>query len=1580
MSDITTRAIEGRERLAERAAGIAQRPPASTPTPTPAPMYPKWSEVENNPEFATLPYQEQQVVRNNWFRAMAPRQDGWDALDAATKAYTFDRFLSAPPSILQDDLTERGGQYLQLGEQLRVVGDAPNDTSAADAVVTEGFFRLFNDQSTIYRQITNAATDLVEDIGIMRPEDATLIRGLVNPPETVADKNAYEYMLTMAARDPEISRRLHRSQGFGAVAGNITDIGVSILMASPVTAGARGTASAALMTPAAELGKVGRFLTRPIAPFIAESMTESVFMTYADRVREVYNDEITRFEGVRNNALRTTMLFGANWLGDMAMWGLFKAAMPVVRASRRVFSPRGFRTTVDQIANGTEFRDALHKVPKEVLSQMPDEVRVGMFREMQEDIAKASRMTLEDIGSPEWQRLAVKPKGYDIVDASGGGFVLRRSDVKNPSHFDDLGVYPDHTTAFNRAVDDFDLRAGINPTAADAVTGVKGRATVRRVVEGQGTLVDDVGVEDIQRLLSPGREGKLLDGNIRTAVRGLMKSSGGVLDDLGDVVIRRVDNSTWRKALQSPDGSAAGKLLRIDGKPATWKELVDVLGKKGTVRRHVEVVVPDGVLNGDDIRRLTGAFEDVAAEAGMSAASRQTLRNLSAKASTDVTSFQGVRQAVREFGGELIDPRSGKVLTDANQLTGSATVSVRAADGGIKTYPSLYEAYIGSTPHTWLNDKLLRQHLKAGFDYDLIRRENGQYFLKRRGKTLRSSNGYDSVEELLLENPDLMPKRPIETYMGDVEFDLDAEKLTFTEGHISGPHDEVQDFLQQTFKKYETPLDTTRRVVDTPAGKVDFQPQQSRYILDLEDIGFRKSFKTLEEAKTFLAKSKDDLDIMNDIALAGGSEIEYANGMFRLRLPDGSYAVSRSLEGIRPGLKNLVQDTEAYPDLLRDSGLPEGYINSLAKRYERMFSESLGDVKFNREHDFVRHVRKTTKHGQGFQTSRKVGMEMRSYETMVRLIGEDIDNPQLLEMFYKKPRVSYDVYRQKYGVVENAVRNAMRGYDTKQAKAMNEAMLFPDRNVREVFEQVGARYVDRVEETIPLMREYYDAAFETFHIDGYKFLTEYLPDIRKYFDGPHDLHTSVGDVFNQMGWKNWRQVPELKFFAENLRTRDLYEFSRDTLDGIDEALLGYFRKGLKKKYLAEPLENAREYANTLRKAGSIDNDTTIFLESFITELTGMVEDGTRHQIMEGMESSVKNFYTKVLGLKDTDPHLKRVLQNLRTWTVGAHMSWKPYLPIRNMQQVWTTLGWRIGNDAVLRAEKAFLKTPEKYVKDLLDAMVIQHGRASILEYGLETANRGLLNKFTESGMLFYRNSDDFNRAITALSAWIPYDEAVERLAKNAIGEADFLAVSRIDRLPSDIQTEVLRFTEIGDHKAAKNILARAWIDQTQFTYLRPTDPKFVKKTIVGRMFGHYSHYPRQFRENLLLGFGSQIPKATKMKSAAQLALNTLGLYMVFEKGLGINARNYRPGMASMFGGGPYYHLMNLAIQSMDTSFRGKQARAQLPEQLVRSFVPGNAFYYNFRSAEKLAANGNYVEAFARMNGAPVIDPERPTAR
>lgn len=1555
-------------------------------TPSETMQFRPWEEIENDPEFAALPYDRQMSIRQQWFDTMAPQNPYWQELTPERRQAARENFLFSEPSVLTEELSSRGQEFLQLAEQIR--SGEYNEEEKRELLRT-AFSVNAKENGTILRKVTdlaerflNLSDETQEMLGGTGGEDGQILYS----PQTTADQNAFDYLMAVGARDEEIRKGLQRSSAGGLVFGVLSDIGSVLAATSVARTAIRGAAAAA--SRSASTSRLARFLRTPGIPFATESALESVGFTAVDLAREAYNDEVVRYPSVANRALRAGLLFGENFLIDMAFWSVLRVGGPTVKGLFRTFSPKGYRGEVPRAAAAAEapnefLRAALRNEHSSVLRQLPDEVARQQWRRRAQDINRASRMTPDDIGSDEWMQLVATSKGYEITREGTGAARLSRMDVNDKTgaiKAVDMGTFEDIPAAFRKAVEDLDFRRGVEVTD-DALTGVKGQVRVTRLAEGVSTMERaEMPFAQMRRLLQPDTSGRLVSNNIRTVAKGLFRR-GGLEVSTENLNLRKVDLPKWREMAAKGDGP----VVMYNGNPMSWDDLVKRLDAAGTTEgveelRKVDIVVPDGPVTSDDVATLARGFERVA-EAGESRSASRAMSNISEEFSTAEGSFATTRVALKEIGKDLVHPSTGRVLNNFSEVPSNGTVAVRGADGTFQPYSSITEAYLREAPRNWLTEKNFSRWLKDQFGYKLQQSKDGRYFIRRQGKVLRGGEGYASLDDILLDNPDLFPKRPISSYSGDIELDYDTQRLVVDTGRISGPPDEVHDFLSKTFAKSESKA-LEAKTFETPYGRVLFEPDTTRYRVEIDDLGFKREFDSIDKAKKFLQRSKDDFEVMNDIALAGGSELEFVDGVFRLALPDGSYAVSRSLEGIRPSLQKLAHDTDAVPNLLREVNLPEGYLRSLEKRYRHFSTPSMGTPNLTKEGRLEDFVRDNRLRGQGAKKRRKFGTFFRPFETIARNLSNDIADDSLFRSVYKTPRAAFDAFRQKYSAVENTIEAVFKGLNKKETRVVRELLLDPSKNAEELLRQIGGR-TRKAEDIVNAAQEsrrILNIAAEEFGFDGYKFLRDYLPRIRRHFEGADsavvNLNESAGETFRRIGFEHYKNIPELKFFAENLRTRDIYEMSRTSVQGADQLLLSYFRKGLRKKYMSEAYNGAMSKVNEVLTAGKIDKDMARFLTSYVDEITGLAENAARREIFEGTEDAIRDFLSKTVGMKE-GPTMEHILATMRVFTIGAHMSFRPFLPLRNMMQPWLTTAWRLGNDAVLDAMKYVTDNPHKIVRELIEQDIIIHGKAAILEM-VESSSRSRLKHLIETGMIWFRNSDDYNRAVTAVASWIPYDNAVARLKKGMPRE-EFITAARLDRLPPDIQRDVLRYTDAGDHKTAKNILAKAWVDQTQFPYIQAGNPR-VFKGVLGKMFGMYGHYPTMFRENIALGFGSHVPKKVKFQSAARLALNALGLYFFFERALGINARNFNPISAVRFTGGPYYNLLNTAIQAHGSGFQAEIARSRLTEETFRNFLPGASFIYSYNQAQDLIERGYYTEGYLRALSFPVIDPDRPTAR
>ena len=1613
MSDMLTGiATRTQESVQQRAEGVSSAllptQPASSPTAVDpvAQMYrgTSWQDLEQRESFAGLSYSQQQIVRNDWFLANTQQSPEFNSLNDAEKNLLYHSFMHQAPSLVFEDLTQRGQEFLSAGETFREMLFENEDElteeqrSARSTLRTTAFNENFLRGSGMWNigrnVIQRFAPELLED-----PEGGTWHI----QEASVADQNAYEYMTSLAMQHEDLRRTYQRNSTAGNVSGLVFDVGTSLLLGSPIRA--KAYAVGALAQKGKVAGKLGRFLSNSLVPEMIANVGEATFLTAAEIAREQYDNTILEDEGVAMDASRIAMIFGRNWLSDMAMWGLFRAAGTGLRALSTTYTRRGFRKLAQEATAGETPTEVVNLVQKllqdtdpRLVAQLPAGMQRQEFNRVKTLINRAKKFNAADVGSDDWMSLVLESKGFVTRTTKGGMINLRapqQMSVKNKKiTYANLGNYNNMQDAFLRAVDYGDdmLGRATQSSLQTVATGARD-ATVRVGVIETGTTAQrapNLPRTSLEQFLTPATDGTISVNNVKTALRSLTENSR-VLREVGiPSNVSTMDVNTWRRI-----ASEQGVFFKDGARTISAQDLFTRLADANTSAKvkarlkNAAFVAPEGALLPEDVallRRMMGDYLE-AASAGLPSSSKATAqraareirRNAQVFLEDSPATMKNLTRELTNNGKRLVNPETGKVLSiqDANQLPVGSPIRIQNSDNTLsKVYNNSVEAYMGELDTSWMNKNLLREHLQSNFGITLNDTVDGRYTLKVGKNQIRSNTPYESIEELLTKNPDLFPKRPLSDFTNDVVYDWAGGEIRFEGNRVVGTPQAINEYMDGTLANYAQKAQQ-RTVISTPAGEVNFTPGDPIFRVDMPGLNFRKDFTSLEEAKTFLRKGVDDFDVLNEIAHVYGTEIFFDGSAFVMPTPDGSYATSRSLEGIRRHLRSMTDATPNATDLLRDTGLPQPVLDQISENIRQYAHPSFGTPRLDKEYALQQFIKRRKGFGKGQQKRRLFGAWVGGQERSIDLIASDIGDEALVEMLFRNPMRAHDVFTNRYQIIENGVQNTFRGFDKKQVHAMTSAIMHPNKSPEEIFNALGVAFDPRAQETMNAARELFDLGAQQFGVDSFKFLSDYLPRIKR------ELHRLGNDVnLSEPARQLFRKIgidtssPEVAFFAQNMRVRDLFELTSDSMY-LDELLLTYWRKGLKSQYLTEPLQMAQQKVVELYKAGTIDADMARYLNGFAMSMTGGIEDFGNVMVAQGLEDSIKSFLGKVI--KTDGDVAAQVATTLRQATIAAHMSFRPFLPIRNMSQIFTTLSWRLGNDAVNDGLKTLMKDPQRYVKELMDAGVITHGRAAILEMASEGARRGRLERLNELGMLFYKNADDFNRAVSAVSSWIPYDKAVAQLNNNVIRPDEFLRVARIDRLQPDLQRRILEFTELGQHDVAKNIIAKAWVDQTQFTYIGATNPRMFQ-SVFGKMFGHYGHWPTMFRDNLLNAFGSHVPTAVKVQQAAELAANTVGLYFFFEQGLGINATNFMPWNSLVTSGGPYYDLMNTTLNSTRPGFRGTIARSQLGEQFARTFLPFGSFYFSWQQAKSLIDDGYIAEGILRGASFPMVDPRKPTAR
>jgi hypothetical protein len=538
--------------------------------------------------------------------------------------------------------------------------------------------------------------------------------------------------------------------------------------------------------------------------------------------------------------------------------------------------------------------------------------------------------------------------------------------------------------------------------------------------------------------------------------------------------------------------------------------------------------------------------------------------------------------------------------------------------------------------------------------------------------------------------------------------------------------------------------------------------------------------------------------------------------------------------------------------------------------------------------------------------------------------------------------------------------------------------------------------VDRIRRF--LGRNQYEGMFGTFGIDGWKFVTDYMPRFREFIRNTDkrwlrdqiDTDEFIHEMYAKYG-QSWAGTKEVKFIGEQLRIEDFTEFA--VQDDALAVLMRYVDQGYKKFHVGDRLRGFHKHVNNLSKAG---------------KLSSQARERSNHYVDMSISSSlalrnpdVENFFNSFLetiGFKSAaDKNAGRsALQAIMSVGYIGGLGARPWAIIRELMQPWYTLAPRFGNRAVMRGLKKVEKAGEEYYQRLMDLGIITGANPVINEYSDIASKWGKLSHYA---MKWYRNVDEVTRAIGFATAEEMFDEAFEMWQRGTIRNWDeFVTESGLSRVAPDIADRAYRF--LGDdptridmnstqYRAARDIFATKVDEDAFYGYRASEAPKIFTKGWLGRLFGQFGMFSSSYRGNLARGFRYGT-KGQKAAFAGRLAFNTSAIITAFGA-IGVDAKDdFLPWAPVFFSGGPFYELFVTGVQSFGRGYKGRMARAELARAISPvvggeeglqlnwpRIMPGSLHMYYLKKAMEYYDQGDVWKSFLSLTTAPVLAPGDP---
>lgn len=868
---------------------------------------------------------------------------------------------------------------------------------------------------------------------------------------------------------------------------------------------------------------------------------------------------------------------------------------------------------------------------------------------------------------------------------------------------------------------------------------------------------------------------------------------------------------------------------------------------------------------------------------------------------------------------------------------------------------------------------------------------------KKKGYTVSGPDGVvarGSTAKEIMDVMDWKPDKLPNTFApknvvvgdGDIVFDFDRSTILGSKKQVLQTLDRFADYSQ----------DSQFKIISSKGDTAIERSQIGQIRVKVPEAGIVEYFDDLNAAKKFLNEDLDTFDGLKNQAKKKGLHFSALNGQFYLT--DGIYRYDvGNLDEVKEVLKQY-PDPDGARSIL--SSMSNGgeieeavsqYVGGKMKRQNPLpkgedppdlFGTAAGNPPGEPEGaptlGFLWNVKRVVSRTAEVMESaaRKSGNDAairyyRETERMARLSDSDINKTSKLiasALTDKSGKILPLASRRKIYYIGGAQN------DDEYKKAV------------EMFGELTAeerRSLDQIRDI--LGKDEYSGLYFKFNVGGRKisgsnFINNYLPRIRRWMTEAdnNDLAKIVDaeDLANRV-WGKGNVPNEVRFFAENERASELLNMAVD--DDIYSVLQKYSYKGHRKLYL-DPM--IRKWNRIFKDNPDIPDEFRYAVNSYLERLLGskMMPD-------EQVASDIGRAIYQGLGKTSVKEQQEgaKLYKKLFTLNYATNLAWRPYLAVRNTYQIWTTLASRVGNDTVSRAVRAIERGDEDVYNFLKENGIIRD-KPPILNDIEETDS--LLNKYTEKGLSWFQDSDEYTRGVAFLASKIQMDEAVEASRKGVISsDWEFSELAGLNKVSPDVKNEVMRFVKRGgdaNEAAAREIYGNHLVEETMFGYRKSESPALFRG-FIGKMFGQYGTFSAGYRANLAHGlrYGSFKDKAGFL---ARFVGNQIGLWAGLGA-IGINADDFIPFAPAIFGGGPLFGLTVDMLKGMNpNSYEGAESRRRLAEAfspIVRSgeggvkfnypdLLPGALHYHYMETAFEHMKNDEYFRSFLAMTGTPTV--------
>ena len=1476
---------------------------------------PTLNSIESNPEFASLSYGEQIEVRAAYGKRYLTEDFEFKQLKVQEKTAVFNALLFRPP-VLKDKALE--SQVRNLWEQAK-----QGDKEALDKMQTAVVWGKFRDQSLIINSfdkfLISPIVEGVQGKSGLTPEVEQRQITLSNEGTKVL--NAFD---TILSQDTQRAKALGIYKTLATIGGALTDFALMYgTLAGTSVTGARGFGKIAqLARNAINAGakSSGRLFLGTIVGEATHAGITSIMGVAREWGREAIEDGMMENHSFQEVFSKSSRWFGEYFIGDIAVNWMTGVLSPMTKVSIKAggfvkgygdiqliyknLDPVGFKKLTQAVLSG-------ETLPKEMLLGLPEQLQKEAFTT---NATAAVMKRVENLSEIDAARLITKLNGFNMIDNSKGGWdinpiggEIKPSHVNNVKEINDYMMTVMTKNQMNPIFKKQDLKEFAKRAAGSLNTEVK--ATI------SGQLKPNAGknINILTRLVAP-VGGKFQKGKLQSFVKTFVKGNGA-----GDDVI---------KGLKVVEKGDVFEIISKEGK------LFEV--PKGTL------TPADEVLN---IKELTKKLSELTPGGKAIPIGEGFVKKYS-------NSLVKQNLFTAEWMAHVVDLDNGKLFKREGKWIIQSKVNPEVE----RVFNSLED----------LGEHLVRKNininmLKQSADmqgYRFVGTEKSEVFKLKQGNVLIASD--KTLNGLVDQVPEILPK--IDSAMGP--------QLTFIEDTgilgVRFTKDSIAISTQQNLMKF---LDKFRKksfggstfsLTGGSSGRLEFFSKRKQFEVVIGDIGERQTFNQIGEARKFLNDGWKEMEELTFSALKKGYRLDYKVGKWLLYTDTGEKLIFDTFDELTTGLKK-VPVPEWAPEL---TGMPEELMDTFKKPTQDFFrvkEPDLGDGPLD------------------YSVRAQAGAMWAPPKSVLERFIKEGGNPAGLKIFNdieaartfvlgregEFRKVIMTIFDRGDG---KPMKKKTRKWIGQYAEASTDAER--DQVIKDALNTDKIKFGKQELEASEKLRDFYGRTpekglFAYFNVDREKFLKNYLPHIKEFYQSHPKLAFTDGTLHKYLAQAFGNKVPrEVDAFFKHARASDVLDVALEK-DPMAQ-LFRYTNIGLKEKYLGKLIEEA--------KTVKVDDVMRMRIDNYLNQIGGLPQGNAQTIIRSITPQILKRF-----GISES------LTNDITSWFMSlgysASMGFKPWLPIRNMNQIWTTLAMRMqGNQWVKDALKDVAGKNGGEIFDILRKKGII--MSSLPLFGSETFDQtALLGRITHTSLKMYKNSDDFTRAIAYQAATLKFDDAFRRIKDINLKPEEFAHMSGISQMDPTSLRQVKKMLNEGNMRGARDIYATSVVTETMFPYRAGMGPLAFSGTL-GKIFGMMGHYSAYYVDNIRRSIKYMTP-GERLLAGSIMVGNSVFLYESF-KAIGVKADNFKPWEPAMFGGGPSWEIMQDMLNVVGGGPEAKQSRNAilglstkdgkvtfdpLNSSMFKWSVPGAFSIRKMRDAVELTNEGDSWGAFITSMGA-----------